>query len=205
MEPLGLTVDLAAALRRITGMALAQESESVAVGDLLRALEQAEVRLRDGMPGDLRPRLGDECRPEQRVYLDHARDIGAYNPCFPEYTIDVAGDEATGKVCFPLAYEGPPGLVHGGFLAVFFDCVVQHHNCDVGVTGKTTSMTVAYRRPTPLLVDLDFSVSRSATERRLSSEAKLTLGDEVLCGATVEAVAGDRSKLPTVSPRRTGR
>ena len=41
---------------------------------------------------------------------------------------------------FPIAYEGPPGIVHGGFLAVFFDSIIQHHNCDVGVAGKTTSL-----------------------------------------------------------------
>ena len=88
---------------------------------------------------------GSVTRPygDGRVYLDHARDIGAYNPCFPEYDIAVDGDRAHGTVTFPVPYEGPPGIVHGGFLAVFFDCVVQHHNCDVGVAGKTTSLVAA--------------------------------------------------------------
>ena len=88
------------------------------------------------------------------MYLDHARDVGAYNPCFPEYELTVDGRRATGTVTFPIAYEGPPGVVHGGFLALFFDCVVQHHNCDVGVAGKTTSLAIRYRRPTPLLTPL---------------------------------------------------
>jgi len=75
------------------------------------------------------------------VYLDHGRDIGSYNPCFPEYEIRVEGDKAWGTVSFPVAYEGPPGCVHGGFLAVFFDCVIQHHNCDYGVAGNFGSVT----------------------------------------------------------------
>ena len=65
-------------------------------------------------------------------------------PCFPEY--DDHGrrrSRASGTVTFPIVYEGPPGIVHGGFLAVFFDSVMQHHNCDVGVAGKTTAMAGA--------------------------------------------------------------
>ena len=92
------------------------------------------------MPADPTPRVGDAASGDGRVYLDHAFDIGAYNPCVPEYTIEVEGDRAQGTVTFPIAYEGPPGLVHGGFLAVFFDCVVQHHNCELGLAGKTTSL-----------------------------------------------------------------
>ena len=83
----------------------------------------------------------------------------------------------SGTVTFPLAYEGPPGIVHGGFLAVFFDSVIQHHNCDVGVAGKTTSLTVTYRRPTPLLTKLQFELERSVAERRISSTGRLMAGE----------------------------
>ena len=62
---------------------------------------------------------------------------------------------------FPLVFEGPPGLVNGGFLAVFFDCVTQHQSCASGRTGKTRSLTVTFRRPTPILTELGFDVARS--------------------------------------------
>ena len=75
--------------------------------------------------------------PDQRVYVDHSRDVGNYNPCFPVYELSCADDRAEGTVEFPLVYEGPPGIVHGGFLAVFFDCVLQQLNCDLGLAGKT--------------------------------------------------------------------
>ena len=88
-------------------------------------------------------------------------DIGAYNPCFPEYRFDrLDADKATGRVNFPLAYEGPPGLVHGGFLGVFFDCVIQHHNCVTGLSGKTRSLVVTFRRPTPVLTDSELNRPR---------------------------------------------
>ena len=103
---------------------------------------------------------------------------------------------------FPIAYEGPPGLVHGGFLAVFFDCVVQHHNCELGLAGKTTSLLLTYRRPTPLLTDLTFVLDRSVGDDRITTVGVLTSGDKVLCQAEVGAIAGVRGNLPEVSPRR---
>ncbi len=120
----------------------------------------------------------------------------------PLYEIEVERDTATGSVTFPLAYEGPPGLVHGGFVAVFFDCVVQHHNCDIGRAGKTTSLIVSYRRPTPLGRPLRFAIRRAEAHGRINSVATLTEEGKVLCEAEISAVAGDRSKLPEVSPRR---
>jgi hypothetical protein len=137
-----------------------------------------------------------------RVYLDHSRHIGGFNPSFPEYAIDIEGDTAAGTVTFPLVFEGPPGIVHGGFLAVFFDCVIQHHNCDVGVAGKTTALSLRYRRPVPLDKELRYEIRRETDGRRITSSGHLLLDGELLCEANMEAVAGDREALPKVAPRR---
>ncbi len=205
VEPLAQTEQLAALLRSVSGLAMALEADSPAVAGLIDDLRSAERALADEAPSELAPRIGTDALDAgnpRRVYLDHSRDIGAYNPAFPEYTIAVEGSRATGTVTFPLAFEGPPGIVHGGVLATFFDCVIQHHNCDVGVAGKTTSLLVAYHRPTPLLQPLSFEIERQVDERRITSQAALTLDDKPLCSATVQAVAGDRSRLSVVSPRR---
>ena len=135
------------------------------------------------------------------MYIDHSRSIGAYNPCFPEYDIEVDGNQAHGTVSFPLAYEGPPGVVHGGFLALFFDCAIQHHNCDLGLAGKTVSLNLSYHRPTPILETLDFEIGRAVGERHITSQARLFRRGTTLCRATMEAVAADRTSLPRVSPR----
>ncbi len=202
-EPLPQTVAVADLLRRVTGLVLAAECEEPAVTRLVAALEQAERELTAIAPADVRPRVGDRAGGDGRVYLDHSRDIGAYNACFPEYAITVAGERATGTVNFPVAYEGPPGIVHGGFIGLLFDCVVQHHNCDVGVAGKTTTMTVRYRRPTPLATDLRFEIVRGVDDGRITSTARLLHDDALLAEAEVRAFAGDRANLPAVSPRRT--
>ena len=92
--------------------------------------------------------------------------------------------------------------MHGGFLAVFFDCVVQHHNCEVGVAGKTTSLVLRYRRPVPLLETLSFSLEREVSDGRIRSSGELRTRERVLCEAEVDAVAGDAAALPAVSRRR---
>lgn len=201
VEPLPQAVQAAALLRRLTGLILALEGEQPEMDRLILELQAVEGSLGSRIPPDPTPRVGAAAPGDGRVYLDHARHIGAYNPSFPEYDIVVDGDRAHGSVTFPLPYEGPPGIVHGGFLAVFFDCAVQHHNCDVGVAGRTTSLSVRYRKPTPLLTPLAFTIGRTVSEGRIRSVGTLFLDERILCNAEVDAIAADRAALPEVSRR----
>jgi hypothetical protein len=201
-DPLPQTTRAASLLRRVASLTLAVEGEDEAVERLINDLERCEAALRRRVPSNDAPRVGPAAAGDGRVYLDHAFDIGAYNPCFPEYFIEVDGDRAQGSVNFPIAYEGPPGLVHGGVLATFFDCVVQHHNCELGLAGKTTSLLLTYRRPTPLLTDLAFVLDRSVGDDRITTVGVLSSGGKLLCQAEVGAIAGQRANLPEVSLRR---
>ncbi len=204
VEPLEQTTAVAARLRRLTGLLLAAEDDDPAVDRLLAALDEAEVALAARLPADLEPRVGAAARGDGRVYVDHGRDIGAYNPAFPAYDLTVDGTRATGTVTFPIAYEGPAGVVHGGFLALFADCIAQHHNCEVGVAGKTVSLAIRYRRPAPLLTTLAVAAERRVEGSRIHSTIQVLDGDRLLCEAEIEAVAGERDAMPEVSPRRSG-
>ena len=200
--PLEETARFAGLARRVSALVLQMEAPSQVVAELIAALERAEAELVARAPSDPRPRVGGARGGGERVYLDHARHVGEYNLAFPTYSLQVDGDRASGTVCFPILYEGPPGLVHGGFLAAFFDMVVQHHNCDVGVAGKTTRLEVRYSAPTPLVAELRFAIERRAADRRIESTAQLFHGDVLCATATLRAVAGDLGALPPVSPRR---
>jgi hypothetical protein len=194
-RPLTQTVAAAGALRRLTGLLLSLEHEHPTVDAMLAQFADWERELATAAPPDPTPRIGDS-GDEQRVYLDHAFNVGAYNPCFPEYTFDHLDDEtASGRVTFPLVYEGPPGLVNGGFLAVFFDCITQQQSCSAQRTGKTRSLTVTFRRPTPVLTELHFDIARSEDDGRVTSTARLLLGDEVLCIGEFKTVATSPDKL----------
>jgi len=204
VEPLPEAIEIATRLRNVASLVLSLETADPALERLTASLRSAEAELAKLVPGDLAPRIGAQPAADRRSYIDHSRDVGAFNPCFPQYEIRIERDRASGTVAFPIVFEGPPGVVNGGVLATFFDLVVQHHNCDVGVAGKTTSIAVRYRRPTPLLRELAFEVERAVAEGRIVSTARLSAGGEVLCEAEVRAVAGDRAALPAVSPRRPG-
>lgn len=204
VEPLPEAIEIAARLRHVAGLVLSLEAPHPALERLAASLRGAEAELAQLAPGDLAPRIGADDGADRRAYIDHSRDVGRFNPFFPEYRIEIDGDRASGTVSFPIAFEGPPGVVNGGVLATFFDLVVQHHNCDVGVAGKTTSLAVRYRRPTALLRELAFAVERVVADGRITSTARLLAGAELLCEAEVRAVAGDLSALPAVSPRRAG-
>ena len=194
-RPLTQTVAAAGALRRLTGLLLSLEHEHPTVDVMLAQFADWERELATAAPPDPTPRIGAG-GDEQRVYLDHAFDVGAYNPCFPEYSFDHLDDEtASGRVTFPLVYEGPPGLVNGGFLAVFFDCITQHQSCAAGRTGKTRSLTVTFRRPTPVLAELLFDIARSEDEGTVTSTARLLLDDEVLCIGDFKTMATSPDKL----------
>jgi hypothetical protein len=197
-QPLAQTVAAAGALRRLTGLLLSLEHEHPTVDAMLAKFADWERELATAVPSDPTPRIG-QSGEETRVYLDHAFDVGAYNPCFPEYTFDHLDDEtASGRVTFPLVYEGPPGLVNGGFLAVFFDCVTQHQSCAAERTGKTRSLSVTYRRPTPILTELCFDIERSEEEDRVASRARLLLDDKELCIGEVNTVAASPDTLTGV-------
>jgi hypothetical protein len=194
-QPLAQTVAAAGALRRLAGLLLSLEQSHPAVDAMLAQFTEWENALAAAIPPDATPRIGDGGTGTQRVYLAHAFDIGAYNPAFPEYEFDrITAETAEGCVTFPVVYEGPPGLVHGGFLAVFFDCVIQHQNCATEMSGKTRSLNVKFRRPTPILTELRFDIARAQGDCGVTSTARLLLNDEVLCvgEATTLALSPDR-------------
>jgi hypothetical protein len=217
--PLPTVVELAGALRDLTDTVQSLEQSSPELEALVHTVRDAQRRLAAQAPTDLRPRVGDDPAPERRVYVDHGYAVGDYNPCFPQYTLELDRDEdeadndadneadhtggsAHGTVEFPISYEGPPGLVHGGFLAVFFDCVFQELNCARGLAGKTAELSVRFRRPTPLLTRLTYRAERIVDDRRITAHAELFLGDDLLCEAHLLAAKGDYAALPATSPRR---
>jgi hypothetical protein len=189
-QALAQTVAAAGAIRRLGSLLLSLEHAHPTVDAMLAQFAEWERELAAAVPPDSTPRIGPDEDGARRVYLDHATDIGAFNPCFPEYRFDhLDASTASGTVTFPVVYEGPPGLVHGGFLAVFFDCVMQHQNCVAGLSGKTRSLKVTFRRPTPILTELIFDVTRTVVQRGITSTARLLRKDEVLSVAEVTTLA----------------
>ncbi len=131
-------------------------------GDLPRMLPHVEPG-----PDDLRPYYPSDAR---RWHV---------NPMHPplEFTIDEG--VMRGSVTLGLAWEGPPGCVHGGFVAMLLDQLLGHANQANRLPALTGELRVRYHRPTPLHQPLDFEVGRPerVSERRLVARARLRAGD----------------------------
>ena len=83
------------------------------------------------------------------------------------------GRRTDGTVVFDTAYEGPPGHAHGGCVAGMFDELLGRSQLRAGFTG---TLTITYRRPTPLLRTIDVCawVDRSDGRKRwVKGTAKL--------------------------------
>lgn len=77
--------------------------------------------------------------------------MGLRNPIAPP--LDVRSDgqgKAWSDFHLGAAYEGPPGLVHGGVVSLMLDQVLGHAVSTSGRPGMTGTLTIVYRQGTPL-------------------------------------------------------
>jgi len=98
--------------------------------------------------------------------LPYSPVSGRLNPMAPPLFMEREGDLLVGRVNFGVAYEGPPSCVHGAWVAAIFDQLLALVNVTGDVGGPTASLTVHYRRPTPLHVDLRFEAWTEWVEDR---------------------------------------
>lgn len=119
-------------------------------------------------------------------FLDRSPIIGAINPLSVPMRMDIEGDgginsTVVGYALFPAAYEGPPGCVHGGFIAAYFDEVLGMTQSLSGNPGMTVNLTVDYRAPTPLKQPVVFRGRVVSIDGRKISVAGTLHHGETLC------------------------
>ena len=91
---------------------------------------------------------------------------GRSNPLAPPLNMWQDGDTARASVTMGWRYEGPPGCVHGGFVAALFDDFLGMAQMMGNQPGMTGTLKVKYRRPTPLEKPLSLSARVDRTEGR---------------------------------------
>jgi hypothetical protein len=189
LRPPDAAFRLAEAQRRLTETLLRvaelpREAEP-RVEDALRALGALEAALAPAARHDAQPRLGPEPRA-QRPYYVRGVVTPEHHPLRPELAIAFEDGVTRGRVNFGVTFEGPPGCVHGGFVAHFLDQILGQHNLWAGIPAMTASLTVRYRRPTPILRDLAFEVTHHASADSAGERRKVTTrGALVLDGVAV--------------------
>ena len=130
------------------------------------------------------PAAGD--RPPQTTRPYYAGDATRwhYNPFHPPLALERSGERALrAEFSLGLLHEGPPGCVHGGFLAMLLDQVLGHANVLYGLPGLTARLTVRYRRPTPLFETLFIE----ADEPEVAGERRRLVKGRILHAGLVTA------------------
>jgi acyl-coenzyme A thioesterase PaaI-like protein len=115
------------------------------------------------------------------AFFDHSPMLGRANPLAPPLELWSEPDRVLARATFGAAYEGPPGCVHGGYIAAAFDEVLGSAQSLSGNPGMTGRLTVHYRSPTPLHTELRFEGwLEGVSGRKISTRGTLHAG-EVLC------------------------
>jgi acyl-coenzyme A thioesterase PaaI-like protein len=63
-------------------------------------------------------------------------------------------EKVVATLSFSGAFEGGPGLVHGGYIAAAFDELLGRTQSLTGEAGRTERLKIRYRNPCPLQTDL---------------------------------------------------
>lgn len=130
-------------------------------------------------------------------FQDTGPIVGLSNPIAPplEAHVDAEAGVVRARARFSAAYEGAPGLLHGGILAAAFDELLGLATVFSGGAGMTRELRVRYLRPTPLHVELAFTGRLDRVEGRrlfVSAEVEWEGARTAEASGVFIAVGGDK-------------
>ncbi len=189
---------LVGAIRGLIEVAATTALSEKAAAEAAAAVHALTDRLRSaGSPRTMSFRPGGDGR-DPRTYRRLSPVSGVLNPlAAPVRYVEVGPGTIEATVTFGVACQGPPGYVHGAFIAGAFDDVLGAANTASGNPGMTVKLEVRYLRPTPLRTPLRVvarHVSRDG--RRIHATGSMLAGDDVTAeadGAFAE-ITVDRAK-----------
>ncbi|MDA2810716.1 PaaI family thioesterase [Nocardiopsis sp. RSe5-2] len=180
-----IPAELSALVDRVRSL-MDTAAHTEAAPEALSAAADAVAKAEEMLRGDRRP-IGTMVR---YTYSDGSTEYGTItngvsgpvNPLAPPIDLDKDGDGLRADFTLNGLYEGPPGLVHGGWLAAVLDQALGTAASAAGMPGLTANLDVNYRRPTPLNVPLEVRARVTGTERR-----KVFVSGEIRHGGEVTA------------------
>lgn len=118
-------------------------------------------------------------------FLSHSPVTGPLNALASRVHLETSEREVAATVTYGDAYEGPPGCLHGGFIAAIFDEVLGLAQALSGAPGMTGRLVVTYRSPTPLNTDLRVVGRLDTVEgRKILTSGEIRDGDR-LCAEAI--------------------
>ncbi|WDZ92596.1 PaaI family thioesterase [Nocardiopsis sp. HUAS JQ3] len=110
---------------------------------------------------------------------------GDTNPAAPPLLLERTPEGLRGEVTLNTVYQGPPGLVHGGWIAALLDQAVGSVSAVETTPGLTAKLEVNYRQPTPLFTPLEVTAEVDRVEgRKVFVSGRIRAHGEVTAEAT---------------------
>ena len=143
-------------------------------------------------------------------FLDRSPITGHANPLAPPavLTVDPEAGVVRGEVLFGAAFEGAPGIVHGGFVAAVLDEALGMACIFSGTHGMTGELTTRYLHHTAVATPLRVEARLVAVDgRKIWTEGEISQGDRVVAegsGLFIEVDAGKFARLAASRSERAG-
>jgi acyl-coenzyme A thioesterase PaaI-like protein len=135
--------------------------------------------------------------------FDNSPLMGLSNPLAPPMHLEMQSDRVVGSSNFGSAYEGPPGCVHGGYIAAAFDELLGLVQSLSGRPGMTGRLTIHYRSPTPLHEDLRWEGELDRVEgRKILCRGRVFAGERLCAEAEGLFISVDFEKLQAMIAER---
>ena len=137
-------------------------------------------------------------RDEDAALRERSPFSGRSNPLAPPLHMWLEGDGITrAHATWTAAYEGPPGCLHGGFVAAAFDDLLGLAQMVSGQAGFTGTLTVRMIKPTPLNVRIDYEAGLDRVEgRKIWCWGTAKHGDELLAETSILFIASRDGSPP---------
>lgn len=196
---------LADRTRELIERLMATQAPTESVARAAELVEQALKELRAFPEGRSYEGFAESANAggDPRAFFDHSPIIGLANPLAAPVRVAVSDGMVHGQANFGAAYEGPPGHVHGGFIAASFDEVLGMAQSLGGAPGMTGTLTIKYRNPTPLHTDLRYEATLDRVQgRKLFTSGRLYNGDTLCAEAEGLFISVDFAKFAAMMAQR---
>jgi acyl-coenzyme A thioesterase PaaI-like protein len=187
------TLAFVATLRRLVDTARRLDAPADVLARAAVLVAEAEAVLsphrHDGLAlqGALRgpnPDFDRENADDPGTYFPYSPIVGPLNPISPPVPLHLDGDHMRGRTRIGAPWAGPPGLVHGGVVALLFDELLGSVNVSKGLGAMTGTLSVRYERGTPLDTDLELDAWIDRVEgRKIITHGTITAGGLVTARA----------------------
>lgn len=174
---------------------LQQVRATTAPAELLHAAAEALDGLSDLLEGHAHPgpfaqhSLDGSLHPAADLsdlasVMPYSPIIGGLNPISPPAAFSVTDGSVRGRVRYPATFAGPAQSVHGGLIAASFDELLAAVNLVNELAAMTGTLTIRYRRPTPLLEEVEMEAHCTGSEgRKVFAHGEMRAGGQLTAEA----------------------